>query len=61
VAADRAHYTLPVGVARLVSVADTTDFGLAMAGAVLTFIPLLITFLIAEQSIIRGLAQAASE
>lgn len=56
VAADQAHYTLTVGLARLVSFADSTDLGLAMAGGVVAFVPLLIAFLLTQEGIVRGLA-----
>lgn len=61
IAAAPAHYTLPVGVARLVSTAEATDFGLAMAGAVLAFVPLLVAFLLAQEKLVRGLASATHE
>ncbi len=61
VAADQSHYTLTVGLARLVSFADSTDLGLAMAGGVVAFVPLLLAFLLTQEGIVRGLARAERE
>lgn len=51
--------TLPVAVSRLAYGLDTTNMGLAMAGATLAFIPMLIFFLIFQRYFIKGITIGA--
>ena len=52
-------YTLPVGVSKLVSTLGTYDLGLAMAGATVAFIPMLLVFVTFQRYFIRGLSVGA--
>ena len=52
-------YTLPVGVSKMVSTLGSYDLGLAMAGATIAFIPMLIVFVTFQKYFVRGLSMGA--
>ena len=52
-------YTLPVGVSKLVSTLGEYNLGLAMAGATVAFIPMLLVFVAFQRYFIRGLSVGA--
>lgn len=58
VAQTQSTYTLPVGLAVASQVANSTDFGLLLAGAVVILLPILILFLFLQRYFIQGVATA---
>jgi len=52
-------FTLPVGVSKLVSSLDHFDLGLAMAGATIGFLPMLIVFLVFQRYFVKGVSIGA--
>lgn len=56
---ERAMFTLPVGVSKLVSALGSFNLGLAMAGATFAFIPMLIVFLLFQNYFVRGITMGA--
>ncbi len=58
VAADDSMKTLPVGLASL-SGQFSTDYGVLMAGALLSLLPVLVVFLALQRYFIRGLTAGA--
>ena len=60
VISDKEHMlTLPVAVSRLSQGLGTTNFGLAMAGATVAFIPMLIFFIMFQRFFIKGISVGA--
>lgn len=51
--------TLPVGVSKLVSGLTSYDLGVAMAGATVAFIPMLIIFLVFQEYFVKGITMGA--
>jgi multiple sugar transport system permease protein len=51
--------TLPVGVSKLVSGLTSYDLGVAMAGATVAFIPMLIVFLLFQEYFVKGITLGA--
>ncbi|MBP1991952.1 hypothetical protein [Paenibacillus eucommiae] len=51
--------TLPVAVARLSQGLSSVDYGLAMAGATIAFIPMLIFFIAFQKFFIKGISVGA--
>lgn len=58
VAQTQTTYTLPVGLAVASQTANSTDFGLLLAGAVIILLPVLILFLFLQRYFIQGVATA---
>jgi multiple sugar transport system permease protein len=56
VAQSEGTYTLPVGLAIASQAANTTDFGILLAGAVVLLLPVLILFLLLQRYFIQGVA-----
>lgn len=52
-------YTLPVGVSKLVSTLTSFDLGLAMAGATVAFLPMLIVFVMFQRYFVKGISVGA--
>lgn len=52
-------YTLPVGVSKLVSNMGYFDLGLAMAGATVAFLPMLVVFVSFQRYFVRGISVGA--
>lgn len=60
VISDQEHMlTLPVAVSRLSQGLGTTNFGLAMAGATVAFIPMLIFFILFQRFFVKGISVGA--
>jgi multiple sugar transport system permease protein len=51
--------TLPVAVSRLSQGLLSTNYGLAMAGATVAFIPMLIFFLVFQRFFVKGISVGA--
>jgi multiple sugar transport system permease protein len=49
-------YTLPVGLAVASQAANSTDYGLLLAGAVVVLMPVLVLFLFLQKYFVRGIA-----
>jgi multiple sugar transport system permease protein len=56
---DRAMFTLPVGVSKLISQLSNYDLGLAMAGATFAFLPMLIVFLVFQDYFVKGITMGS--
>lgn len=56
---EEALQTLPVGVSKLVSGLTSYDLGVAMAGATVAFIPMLIVFLLFQEYFVKGITLGA--
>ncbi|MCC2028871.1 carbohydrate ABC transporter permease [Microbacterium sp. YMB-B2] len=56
VAQSQGTYTLPVGLAIASQTANSTDFGMLLAGAVVILLPVLVLFLFLQKYFIQGLA-----
>lgn len=52
-------YTLPVGVSKLVSTLTSFDLGLAMAGATVAFVPMLVVFVMFQKYFVKGVSVGA--
>ena len=52
-------YTLPVGVSKLVSSLTSFDLGLAMAGATVAFVPMLVVFVLFQKYFVKGVSVGA--
>ena len=52
-------FTLPVGVSKLVSTLTSFDLGLAMAGATLAFLPMLVVFVMFQRYFVKGISMGA--
>ena len=52
-------YTLPVGVSKLVSTLTSFDLGLAMAGATVAFLPMLLVFVMFQRYFVKGISVGA--
>jgi len=58
VAQNQDVYTLPVGLAVASQAANSTDYGLLLAGAVVVLLPVLILFLFLQRYFVQGIAMA---
>ncbi|WP_432563605.1 carbohydrate ABC transporter permease [Kineococcus sp. SYSU DK003] len=56
VAQSVANYTLPVGLAVASAAANTTDYGVLLAGSVTILLPVLVLFLFLQKYFIQGIA-----
>ena len=56
VAQTQEHYTLPVALALFATGQNVTNYGLLLAGATVTVLPILIVFLIFQRRFIEGIA-----
>lgn len=52
-------YTLPVGVSKLVTTLAEFDLGLAMAGATVAFVPMLVVFVLFQRHFVQGVSVGA--
>lgn len=58
IATSEEHYTLPLGIATF-SGSHRTNYAAVMAGALITALPMLVAFLLAQKTFIRSLASSA--
>ena len=56
VAQNQETYTLPVGLSIASQAANSTDYGLLLAGAVIVLLPVLLLFLFLQKYFVRGIA-----
>ena len=57
---DEAKYTLPMGLANMMSLPEfQTDYGILMAGTLLSILPVVILFFVLQKDFIAGLASGA--
>ena len=57
---DEAKYTLPIGLANLISVPNTTaGYGPLMAGTLLSLVPVAVLFFALQRDFIAGLTSGA--
>lgn len=57
---DEAKYTLPMGLANMMSLPEyQTDYGILMAGTLLSILPVVILFFVLQKDFIAGLATGA--
>lgn len=57
---DEAKYTLPIGLANMISLPQfQTDYGVLMAGTLLSILPVVLLFFVLQKDFIAGLASGA--
>jgi multiple sugar transport system permease protein len=56
VAQNQETYTLPVGLSIASQAANSTDYGLLLAGAVIVLLPVLLLFIFLQKYFVRGIA-----
>ena len=57
---DEAKYTLPMGLANMMSLPEfQTDYGVLMAGTLLSILPVIILFFVLQKDFIAGLSSGA--